>query len=99
MHKAFHKCKVHHFADDTNLLFSHKDPQTICKVMNKELTLLFEWLCAIRLSLNVAKTEFIIFRPQMKGLSDRVVLELNKTKIHESTKIRYLGLILDRRLT
>ena len=35
----------------------------------------------------------------MKGLSDRVVLELNKTKIHESTKIRYLGLILDRQLT
>ena len=67
--------------------------------MNKELTRLFERLCANRLSLNVAKTEFIILRPPKKGLSDRVVLELNKTKIHESTKIKYLGLILDRRLT
>ena len=27
-----------------------------------------------------------------------MLLELNRTKIHESTKIKYLGLILDRRL-
>ena len=98
MHSAFKDCKVHHFADDTNLLFSHKDPEIIRKTMNKELKLLFDWLCANRLSLNVAKTEFIIFRPPNRGLKNRITLELNKTKIHESTKIKYLGLILDRKL-
>ena len=30
---------------------------------------------------------------------DRIVLELNRTKIFESPKIKYLGLILDSRLT
>ena len=67
--------------------------------MNKELKLLYEWLCANRLSLNVAKTDFIIFRPIRTDLEDRIVLELNNTKIFESTKIKYLGLILDSRLS
>ena len=95
MHNALKQCIVHHFADDTNLLYSHSDPKILKRVMNSELKILFDWLCANRLSLNVAKTEFIIFRPSAKPLSERIVLRLNQTNIYESTKIRYLGLILD----
>ena len=73
MHNALDKCSVHHFADDTNLLFSHKNPETIRKTMNNELKLLFDWLCANRLSLNVGKTEFIIFRPPRTKLANRIV--------------------------
>jgi len=47
----------------------------------------------------LGKTEFIIFRPPRKSLTDRIVLTLNKTKIYESSRIKYLGLILDPRLT
>ena len=56
MNKALKKCKVFHFADDTNLLYSNPDPKKIQKVLNKELKLLYDWLCANRLSLNVVKT-------------------------------------------
>ena len=41
----------------------------------------------------------MVFRPPHKYLNDRIVLKLNKTKIFESTKIKYLGIILDPRLT
>ena len=99
MHHALDKSKVHNFADDTNLLYSHKDPQVIRITMNNELKLLYEWLCANRLSLNVDKTEFIIFRPPKTKLDNRVILKLYNTKIHESRKIKYLGLIMDDRLT
>ena len=99
MNKALNKSTVHHFADDTNLLFSDKDPNVIRKIMNRELELLFEWLCANRLSLNVGKTEFIIFRPPRMNLENRIVLTLNHTKIFESRKIKYLGLLIDDRLT
>ena len=61
MHDAFEFCKVYHFADDTNLLYSHKNLKTLRKNINKDLDTLFDWLCANRLSLNVSKTEFIIF--------------------------------------
>ena len=99
MHKSVNKSTVFHFADDTNLLFSHKNPKELKKTMNKELKLLFEWLCANRLSLNVGKTEFIIFRPPKMSLKDRIVLTLNKSKIYESRKIKYLGLIINDRLS
>ena len=99
MHSALKRSIVHHFADDTNLLFSHKDPKVIEKIMNNELKLLYDWLCANKLSLNVGKTEFIIFRPPRTKLENRVVLKLNGKKIYESRKIKYLGLIMDDRLT
>ncbi len=98
MHCAVKSSKIHHFADDTNLLFSSKNPSEITKTLNTDLQLLFEWLCANRLSLNVSKTEFIIFRPPKKTLNERIVLKLNGTKLYESTKIKYLGLIMDPKL-
>ena len=94
MHCALNKSVVHHFADDTNLLTANKNLNDLRKIMNEELKLLFEWLCANRLSLNVAKTEFLIFRPQKK-LNTNIKLRLNNTTIRESNKIKYLGLLLD----
>ena len=65
--------------------------------MNKELSYLFDWLCANRLSLNVGKTEFIIFRPTKK-VDQRIKLRINQTTIMESNQIKYLGVLLDQNL-
>ena len=81
MHRALLKSLVYHFADDTNLIFSHKDPTVIAKVMNSELAILYDWLCANRLSLNAGKTEFTIFRPPSKSLENRITLTLAWKKI------------------
>lgn len=99
MHRAVKHSIVHHFADDTNLLYSHKNPKILRKNMNEDLKLLFMWLCANRLSLNVSKTEFIIFRPPRTKLDERITLSLNRQTIFESTKIKYLGVLMDSRLT
>ena len=66
MNHAAKKCILYHFADDTNLLYSDKNLKKLTKQMKKELASLFDWLCANRLSLNVGKTEFLIFRPSKK---------------------------------
>ncbi len=63
MHSAVKYSIIHLFADDTNLLCSDKDPKVLRKKMNEDLRLIFEWRCANRLSLNVSKTEFIVFKP------------------------------------
>ena len=89
MNKAFSHGTIYHFADDTNLLYSNKNPKIIKKKMNQDLIFLFDWLCTNRLSLNVAKTEFIIFLPSKKSLGDRIVLTLNRTKIFKSRKLKY----------
>ena len=98
MHKAVKSSIIHHFADDTNLLFSSKNSKEITRTLNSDLKLLYEWLCANRLSLNVVKTEFIVFKPPRKHLNERIVLKLNGAKIYESPKIKYLGVIIDSRL-
>ena len=90
---------LHHFADDTNLLCSDKDEKNLRKKMNEDLKLISVLLCANRLSLNVDKTEFIVFRPPRKKIENRFTLKLNRTTIYESTKIKYLGLILDQTLS
>ena len=46
MHTAVKYSVVHHFADDTNLLYSDKNPKLLRKRMNEDLKLLFDWLCA-----------------------------------------------------
>ena len=63
LNNCFKHSTVHHFADDTNLIFASKSISTIENVMNNELRFLVEWLRANKLSLNEKKTEMIIFRP------------------------------------
>ena len=46
---------MHHFADDTNLLFGKKCRYEMSCVMNDELKLLTDWLRANKLSLNESK--------------------------------------------
>ena len=67
--------------------------------MNEDLKLIFQWLCANRLSLNVNKTKFIVFRPPRLKMNTRFTLRLNGTTLLESTKIKYLGIIMDTKLT
>ena len=99
MNKAIKNSETFHFADDTYLKFSCSSEQLIQKKMNEDLKNLFIWLCANRLSLNVAKTEFIIFKPPRKSLKKRITLRLNGKTLFESKKIKYLGLIVDDRLS
>ena len=99
MNKAVKYSLTHHFADDTNLLCSDKDPKVLQRKMNEDLRLIFQWLCANRLSLNVSKTEFIVFKPPRKSLPERFTLKLNGKTLMESSKIKYLGVVMDDRLT
>ena len=52
------------FADDTTLFYTSKSLQELATVVNNELRKVIEWLNANRLSLNIDKTYFMIFRPK-----------------------------------
>ena len=53
--------KAYHFADDTNILKSGKLLEFLAKKLDQDLKILSQWLKADKLSLNVKKTELIIF--------------------------------------
>ena len=65
---------IRYFADNTNLLYLCKSLTVLRKSINKDLKLLYDCLCANRLSLNIGKTEFIVFRPQRHEITERVTL-------------------------
>ena len=72
MHLSVLSSTVFHFADDTNLMCSGKTFRKLKKVLNKDLALLYDWLCANRLSINTGKTEFIVFRPPKHNTDSRL---------------------------
>ena len=50
------------FADDINLFFSDNCYNQLFRVANEELTHVDHWLTANKLSLNISKTNYIVFR-------------------------------------
>ena len=63
------KLKFFLFADDTNILYADKNLRSLELIVNQELCELFDWLTANKLTLNVKKTNFVIFSPAQSRLS------------------------------
>ena len=55
-------CKVHHFADDTNLLCLSNSIKKLKTLVNADLKQLGNWLNANKISLNIKKNEMVIFK-------------------------------------
>ena len=92
---AIKHSETFHFADDTCLL-NIKDPvKQRNKVVNKDLKFLVQWLNANEISLNVTKTEVVIFRRKKKQLDCDLNLKVCGKKIKPSNYVRYLGIYLD----
>jgi hypothetical protein len=93
------------FADDTNLLYANKNLKSLEKVVNKELMAVCEWLNANKLTLNLNKSIYVIFRSYQKKLNFQVSIKMfnnntNKlTEIEYKEFIKYLGVIIDSSLT
>ena len=55
------------FADNTNLLFAEKSLKSLETVVNKELECVCDWLLANKLTLNIKKSNYVIFHPHRKN--------------------------------
>ena len=85
----------HLFADDTNLFCSHKELKQLEAEINNNLGFVNTWLCANKLSLNIQKTNFVIFHPPQKRSVDTVSLKISDNVIKQESYIKYLGIYLD----
>ena len=87
------------FADDTNLFFSHKNLFTLNETMNRELSKIASWLSANKLSLNIKKTHFIIFKSRGKKSNQHVSIIINNQEIEQVKCTKFLGLYIDDEFT
>ena len=67
----------HLLADDSNLFHTHSDLQHLQQNVNRELSEISLWLRANKLSLNVAKTHFVIFHPHQKKINNSLTIEID----------------------
>lgn len=94
------------FADDTVLSKSDKDLNNLILTCNEELEKASQWFKANKLSLNISKTKYIIFRhSNMPLLEIMPSLKINNIEIERigsgcnSQTIKFVGLSLDEYLT
>ena len=83
------------FADDTTILTHGRSLDHVIQILNEELVNVHTWLVANKLSLNVAKTHFMIFRSKCRHLPQHDGVKLNNSSIECVESTKFLGVILD----
>ena len=93
------------YADDTTLISplcsfshcSHNDMNYVSTMINVELTKIFDWLAVNKLSLNAAKTKFMLFHNYQKIINEDDIphLTINDTVIERVTEFNFLGLTIN----
>ena len=87
------------FADDTNLFCSHKDFSSLGNIINSEIEKLSKWFRANKLSINIKKSNYMIFKPRQKGLVNDLSITLNGHIIDGVKEVAFLGVVLDEHLS
>ena len=89
------------FADDTNLLYANKSLKTLESVVNFGLREVCKWLNANKLTLNIKKSNFVIFQPLQTPMTYQSTIKLfdNNSKkyilLESKDYIKYLGILID----
>ena len=99
------KLSFYLFADDKNLLYADKNLKSLEAVVDTELAKIYNWLTANKLSLNLKKSNFVIFHQYQKRINYQVNLKIfdHNTNSFFSLEckdyIKYLGVLIDSNLT
>ena len=90
--------EFHLFADDSTLFYSDNSSVDLENKINIELASIYDWLSANQLSLNIDKSNFVIFHPPQKKIMYQVKLLLKGNYIKQEHSIKYLGVMIDENL-
>ena len=96
---ASKKLTFYLFADDTNIYYESKDLSDLIRIVNKELRLVNKWLDSNELSLNIDKTNYIIFHSSSINVSSGSDIRIGKKYIKRVKFVKFLGLLLDEHLS
>jgi hypothetical protein len=88
------------FADDTNIICTGDDPISVESKLNKELNIISNWFKLNKLSLNIKKTNFMIFKNKYSKLPDiKVNIKIDGKDIEQVNTTKFLGILIDDKLT
>ena len=98
-------CKLHFrkltlifllFADDTNLFYSHRNPEILNQIANQKMCKVANWLRTNIFFLNISKTHFIVFKTENKEKPSNFEIKINKETFEQVNSTKFLGLIIEK---
>ena len=82
------------FADDTNIFLSDVTLDRLLTTVNKELTYICDWFAINKLSLNVSKTNFVLFCNEKSNMTNlKSKLSLMGRKLYRFAMQSFWGFI------
>ena len=88
------------YADDTVLYFAHQHLKQLEGIMSTGLKKLYDWCSLNKLTINISKTKYEIFRPKSfwNATNAKLEIKIGNTSLEEVDTYTYLGVKLDNRL-
>ena len=95
LYYACQKSELVLFADDTNLFLFGESCDNLFDKCNVELSNIHRWFVLNKLTINKAKTHYVVFQNAHRKLpeNDRHVLRLGDYVIERKNSIKFLGVI------
>ena len=87
------------FADDTNIYCEAENLDLLQRTVNNELKKDKIWLDVNKLSLNIDKTNFIIFKSPQHSSSQIINIKIGNLPIKKTCYVKFLGILLDENLS
>ena len=85
------------YADDTNFSLSNENYDDMVSTLNTELAKVYDWTVSNRLTINVGKTELLLFSNRPNSHDDDQIT-LNGNSVAFVNEAKFLGVILDTNL-
>lgn len=90
---------VYLFADDTSTLLTRKSIKHLRKIYNQKLKGVVDWLKAKEQTLNIDKSNEVLFRKARTKVINNINRKIWKEIVKEKFYTKYLGLLINNKLT
>ena len=97
IHKTSNLLSFILFADDSNIFFSHDNVNQLIRIVNSELIHVTDWIKANKLSLNLQKTNYMLFSNKINSLPDNLIFD--NTVLENVSVTKFLGVTIDNKLS
>ena len=84
---------------DTSIYYDSDNLINLQQVVNRELRKVRKWLDANRLSLNISKTNYVIFHSPSRRINEFIRIKLGSKTLTRVDYIKYLGVLVDSTLS
>ena len=88
------------YADDTNVIYSHKDLDSLLHIASTEIEKVSSWFKANKLSMNADKTKLIIFKSKKTlSIDPKLKVKIDGQDVYNTQSVKFLGVLIEPNLS